>query len=491
MKALLSRPKQDEVSDPQEKRLMHFTHPPGSTPLDRYTIRRGIGVGGFGEVYFAVSEGGKEVALKQIQRNWEVELRGAGHCLNLKHPHLVSLHDVTRDQLGAWWIVMEYIAGANLRQVLTGEPSGLSPDEVDRWFSGVCSGVAHLHSAGLVHRDLKPGNLFDDDGVVKVGDYGLSKFISTSHRGGHTESVGTSHYMAPEIGRGDYGTGVDVYALGVILFELLTGDVPFDGESQHEIIIKHLSDRPDLSSIDSEFRGIIDRCLQKDPAQRFADAGELLAAWQSVRSTGVFEAKAVTPVSVALDSNQPALAPELSDSGEPIARAVRHSMSDFGRWWHSLDRSPTSKAVFVTIAIIVAVINLPWFIWVATLLAIAYLPYYVIRNAFRQVRMQPVYEQQQREAMRVAAERPMTRTQWRAAMRRDLRAVPSLSRLSRLNTSMIVATVCISVAAALAALFAVRDGVVDASRIAPYAAAGVTSLVATVGLSGIGSLLGT
>ncbi len=187
------------ASDAGYSRPMTFTYPPGSTPLPRYTIRRGIGMGGFGEVYFAISEAGKEVALKRIQRNLEVELRGVSHCLNLKHPNLVSLYDICRDSSDQSWVVMEYVAGPNLREVLDLSPDGLPPAEVCRWFTAIASGVNHLHSAGLVHRDLKPGNVFNDLGIIKVGDYGLSKFISASHRGGHTESVGTFHYMAPEI----------------------------------------------------------------------------------------------------------------------------------------------------------------------------------------------------------------------------------------------------------------------------------------------------
>ena len=108
-----------------------------------------------------------------------------------------------------------------------------------------------------MHRDLKPGNVFNDLGIVKVGDYGLSKFISASHRGGHTESVGTFHYMAPEIGRGQYGREIDIYAIGIMLYELLTGQVPFDGESCHEIIVKHLTATPDLGGITEPYRSTI------------------------------------------------------------------------------------------------------------------------------------------------------------------------------------------------------------------------------------------
>ncbi len=224
----------------------HFSLASGTRVLERFTIQRGLGTGGFGEVYFALSDAGKEVALKRIQRNLEIELRGVSHCLNLKHPHLVALYDVCRDESDHWWIVMEYVAGPSLRDCLDSAPAGLGEAETRRWFAAMAAGVAHLHQEGLVHRDLKPGNLFDDFGTVKVGDYGLSKYISESRRGGQTESVGTFHYMAPEIGRGEYGREIDLYALGVILYEMLTGRLPFDGETCQEIVIKHLSAEPDL-----------------------------------------------------------------------------------------------------------------------------------------------------------------------------------------------------------------------------------------------------
>ena len=189
---------------PQEKaaRVMRFAYKTGTRPLDGYTIKRGVGVGGFGEVYFAVSDAGKEVALKRVQRNLDVEVRGVRQCLNLKHPNLIALYDLKYDDEGQVWVVMEYVAGESLKDVIDRNPNGMPSEELQRWFEGIAAGVCCLHDHGIVHRDLKPGNIFEDDGVIKIGDYGLSKFISASRRSGQTESVGTFHYMAPEIGRG-------------------------------------------------------------------------------------------------------------------------------------------------------------------------------------------------------------------------------------------------------------------------------------------------
>lgn len=257
---------------------MKFAYATGSRPLDGYTVKRGVGVGGFGEVYFATTDAGKEVALKRVQRNLDIELRGVSTCLNLKHPHLVALYDIKYDAEGQAWVVMEYVNGENLKEVIDRNPNGLPLEDVRSWFTGLAAGVAYLHDHGIVHRDLKPGNLFEDEGVVKVGDYGLSKFISCSRRSGQTESVGTFHYMAPEIGRGNYGREIDIYALGIVLHEMLTGRVPFDGESSQEIIMKHLTTDPDLRGVPQPFSTVIAKAMMKDPEKRYHDVSEMLAA---------------------------------------------------------------------------------------------------------------------------------------------------------------------------------------------------------------------
>src|SRR5262249_13814963 len=101
---------------------MKFTYNSGQRPLDGYTLKRGIGRGGFGEVYYAVSDGGKEVALKLVGGNLDVELRGMAQCLNLKHPNLVGLFDIRSNSQGEHWIIMEYIAGETLNAVLSRHP---------------------------------------------------------------------------------------------------------------------------------------------------------------------------------------------------------------------------------------------------------------------------------------------------------------------------------------------------------------------------------
>ena len=255
-----------------------YSYSSGSQPLDDYTIKRGLGVGGFGEVYFAVNKAGKEVALKKIQRNLDIELRGVQQCLNLNHVNLISLWDIRTNQYEEKWVVMEYVSGPSLRDVIEASPGGMLEPQVKAWFTAIASGVAYLHDKGIVHRDLKPGNIFCDEHsrVVKIGDYGLSKFISSSRRSDQTEAVGTFHYMAPEIGNGVYGKEIDIYALGVLLFEMLTASVPFDGESAQEIIMKHLTSAPDVSVVASPFHAVLKKALQKDPKQRYPSVHAML-----------------------------------------------------------------------------------------------------------------------------------------------------------------------------------------------------------------------
>ncbi|MGD9636563.1 MAG: serine/threonine-protein kinase, partial [Pirellulales bacterium] len=360
---------------------MKFTYPSGARPLDGYTIKRGVGRGGFGEVYFATSDAGKEVALKLIRRNLEVELRGVTQCLNLKHPNLVGVYDIRRDGLDDQWVIMEYVSGESLEDAIERYPHGMPVDQALGWMRGICAGVSYLHDHGIVHRDLKPGNIFLDEGTVKIGDYGLAKFISCSRRSGQTESVGTVHYMAPEIANGRYGREIDTYALGIILFEMLTGTVPFEGESVGEVLMKHLTAEPDLQRLAEPYRTIVQRALAKDPEARLKSVNELVAMLPGDASvpSGFVPASVSDVVLIPLEREaaangssvqngaaKPAAGPIMptllttalhsphSEIEEPIWKAVRENWTRFAKKWNGQDEhsyKPFTKGLIVFVAV--------------------------------------------------------------------------------------------------------------------------------------------
>lgn len=399
-----------------------FVYAAGARPLDGFTIKRGVGQGGFGEIYYALSDGGKQVALKLIRRHLDVELRGMQQCLNLSHPHLVDLYDIRNDARGDTWVVMEYVSGPSLEDVLREHPNGLPAAAAMSWFRGIASAVAYLHDRGIVHRDLKPGNVFSSEGVVKVGDYGLSKYISCSRRSGHTESIGTVHYMAPEIAKGCYGKEIDIYALGVILCEVLTGRLPFDGQTVGEVLMKHLADPPDLTGLDEPYRSVVARALEKDPARRFSSVHDMLAAlpepsqgpvvWLAEEATGdgrpsAFAADDTRPTRaaaagdastdnelarIAAGKNRGRVEPAASVSApivaqvveahagseEPIARNLRDIIRRLRRGWQHARLSTPVKLALILIAAFILLNSAAVLVPLAVFLCAIYGCYYVI-----------------------------------------------------------------------------------------------------------------
>src|SRR4051794_2865243 len=255
-----------------------FQYKHGDRPLDGYTIQRAAGRGGFGEVYYALSDSGREVALKVVQGYEQIELRGISQCMNLKSPHLVTIFDVKQNAEGRWFVIMEFVSGPNLRQLLDESPAGLGTQKAAFFLREMAKGLTFLHECGIVHRDLKPANVFYENGYVKIGDYGLSKAISPTQHSGQTVTVGTVHYMAPEVGAGKYDRSIDIYALGAVLYEMLTGTPPYLGASPSEILLKHLSAEPDCGGIPEPFCTVVRKAMAKNPADRYQSVQEMVEA---------------------------------------------------------------------------------------------------------------------------------------------------------------------------------------------------------------------
>ena len=445
---------------------MKFAYASGARPLEGFTIKRGVGSGGFGEVYFATTDAGKEVALKRVQRNSDIEMRGATQCLNFKHPNLVALFDIKYDDDDAGWIVMEFVSGESLRDALDRYPEGMPHEEIRRWFTAVAEAVAYLHQHGIVHRDLKPGNVFDDDGMVKVGDYGLSKFISGSRRHDQTESVGTFHYMAPEIGKGVYGKEVDIYALGIILYEMLAGRVPFEGESSQEIIMKHLTDLPEVSGLPDGYREVVAQALSKDPQERFATAEEMHL---TLRNALGWETQVTVPPVLSKTTRQHlgtvVIADELASkpgvldatvvepgaaggSPEPIAQAVREGGYRFRDWWHS---TPGIVQLGVLAGgVLLLVLQARWLLLTGIVLGFIYLIYFVIRNTVSALSGTRDSERNATAASPVASQQPQTRRRharvsWQRVARTALREKDSGERFTELSGALLLSSIVVGI----------------------------------------------
>jgi eukaryotic-like serine/threonine-protein kinase len=281
----------------------------GSLMAGKYRIDGVIGRGGMGAVYRATHVMlNKTVALKTIKpdlidspemaNRFQREARAA---TSLEHPNIVAVYDLGQAEDGALYIAMEFVNGLNLKDAIRG--SGPMPAaRIARLLTQVASALARAHRNQIVHRDLKPQNLMvavDANGQenVKLLDFGIAKSLeegTTTQLTAAGYSLGTPHYMAPEQAVGQEVDGrADIYALGVILYEMLVGDVPFNAASAPAILVMHLNDapeppsrrRPDLA-IPPALEAIALRCLEKDPAQRFQTADEFSEALERAVPAG-------------------------------------------------------------------------------------------------------------------------------------------------------------------------------------------------------------
>jgi tRNA A-37 threonylcarbamoyl transferase component Bud32 len=266
---------------------------------NRYQILGKIGEGGLAEVYRAQDVAlGRLVAVKALRREYVVDPaflvrfhREAQSAAKLTHPNIVAVHDFGQD-LGRPYIVMEYVAGRDLRTILQ-QAGPLSVNQAVDIAVQVCAAVGYAHRAGLVHGDMKPGNiLITPDGQAEVVDFGLARALGESAMDDDGELVwGTPAYFAPEQAAGDRVLpATDVYAIGVIMYEMLSGRLPFSG-SDSEIARKHLYEAPTPVDqinprIPSRLARIIDTAMSKQPDERFRTADEMRRALAEFRQSG-------------------------------------------------------------------------------------------------------------------------------------------------------------------------------------------------------------
>ncbi|MDQ3660138.1 MAG: protein kinase [Actinomycetota bacterium] len=265
--------------------------------LDRYRLEQRLAAGGMGTVYEATDERlNRRVAVKLLKeelvddpRFVERFRREARAVAGLSHPNIASVFDFGADD-GRDFIVMELIEGQDLAEMLRSGP--LEPSRAAAIAAQSCDALAHAHAAGIVHRDVKPGNIIvADSDRVKVTDFGIARAIGETTLTATGSVLGTAHYLAPEQASGDsVGPASDQYAMGVVLFEMLTGEVPFPGASPIGIAMRHVSDAiPAPSSIVREVPETLDEVTKtataKDPAERYPDISAMASALRAVSST--------------------------------------------------------------------------------------------------------------------------------------------------------------------------------------------------------------
>ena len=215
---------------------------------DRYEIMGRIGTGGMADVYKGRDHKlNRYVALKVLKREFrEDELfvkkfqSEAQAAAGLMHPNIVNVYDVGEDR-GLYFMVMELVEGITLKEYIQ-KKVRLTPKEVISITLQVCAGIEAAHNNGIIHRDIKPQNIMiSKEGKVKVTDFGIAK--ATTSNTISTNAMGSVHYTSPEQARGGFSDiRSDIYSLGITMFEMITGELPFDGETTVSIAIKHLQE---------------------------------------------------------------------------------------------------------------------------------------------------------------------------------------------------------------------------------------------------------
>ncbi|MBE6124761.1 MAG: Stk1 family PASTA domain-containing Ser/Thr kinase [Erysipelotrichaceae bacterium] len=297
---------------------------------NRYIVRKSIGEGGMADVYLAYDAILKrEVAIKVLRGelnedpiNLQRFQREASAITNLSHPNIVEVYDVGETNKKNY-IVMEYVPGKTLKQLIK-QRGAINTTEAINIMKQLVSATAHAHHNDIIHRDIKSQNvLIKDDGTVKLSDFGIASTGDSNQQLTQTDTVmGSVHYLAPELARGKPATvQSDIYSLGIVFFEMLTGDVPFHADTAVQIALKHMHDdipsvRAFNPNIPQSVENIILRATAKEPEQRYSSADsmydDLITCLDFSRS---HEAKVVI--------NNPHKEAEKNTEIKPVVRKVR------------------------------------------------------------------------------------------------------------------------------------------------------------------------
>jgi beta-lactam-binding protein with PASTA domain/predicted Ser/Thr protein kinase len=274
-----------------------MTEVAGNTLVDnRYRVVRRIGSGGMADVYCAEdSHLGRQVALKVLHRRFAQDQefverfrREAKSAAGLNHPNVVGVFDRGEHE-GTYYIAMEYLEGRTLKDIVASE-APLAQGRVIDLGVQILQAAGFAHSHGVIHRDFKPHNVIvDDHGHAKVTDFGIAR-AGASEMTETGSIMGTAQYLSPEQAQGHAVTATsDIYSIGVMLYEMLAGRLPFDGDSAVAVALKHLSEPPAPISqwrpdVHPALEAVVMAALAKDPAQRWQSAGDFAAALEAARA---------------------------------------------------------------------------------------------------------------------------------------------------------------------------------------------------------------
>lgn len=279
----------DESKDNGLDRTQSFSVITHGMTVSHYRIEKKIGAGGMGEVFLAEDTRlNRKVALKFLPAEFTFDpnvktrfIREAQAAAALNHPNIITVYEVAEFQ-NRIFLAMEYVEGESLKDVLAEKECRLS--EIIDIAMQICQGLAKAHQAGIVHRDIKPQNiLIDLDGRVRIVDFGLAKLKGDVKITQAGSTLGTVSYMSPEQAKGEeVDRRSDVFSLGVMLYEMITGQLPFQGEHQAAILNSILTEEPQLLSrynnrISQEVERIVFKALAKDKEERYQHVDDLLA----------------------------------------------------------------------------------------------------------------------------------------------------------------------------------------------------------------------